>query len=220
MFGRQVAVLLRVRQPALHSQKQLSFRVLLSQPRRHYAIPGRPKKAVGEPSKTVKRAVKKAAKEPVSFDATTQEPAVAKPARTKKIAAKKPAKKPAAKKPAKKPSAKKRKEVAVKRPVKKVLTDEQLLSKRAKAEKEAIKQAKLAVLSPPKVGYSSAWLVFMRERSSELYKSEDRPTTGQAYIGALIKDACATWKELSASEMEVRRDDSAHSLRGSILILR
>ena len=77
MFGRQVSSsLLRLpiyarlplRTAASHSPRDLLSRALFNAFQRSYATPSRPKKAVGEPSKPVKRSVKRAAKKPASHD--------------------------------------------------------------------------------------------------------------------------------------------------------
>lgn len=141
---------------------------------RTYATPGRPKKAVGEPSKTVKRDVKRAA-----ADKT------------------KPTKAASKLKDAPK---KKKKVVKEKAP----LTDAQkerlariAKNKEVKLQKAEIAELKKIALPEPKTLYSTrqvtAWMVY-----NGAYQQEHRTTLGEA-----TKEASRLFKELSASELEV-----------------
>ena len=101
MFGRRVgSSLLRIQlnarlplRPAPFQCQASSINALAC---RYYASPGRPRKTVGEPSRPVKRAVKKAAKSTEGGPAAKQVKAKKATAAAKKKTAKKPAKKPAA----------------------------------------------------------------------------------------------------------------------------
>lgn len=188
MFGRQVAVLLRARPSVLLCQHDISSRVLLAQPRRLYATPGRPKKAVGEPSRTVKRAVKKTATKPAATEAPAKRKSVAKAAGTKKPA-KKAAKKPAAKK----------------KPAKKVLTEEQAAARKERLATKEIKQLKIAALKPPKLERSNAWSELMREKAKDgPFAKGVSASESKELLGQHSKNVAAAYKSLSPAELEVK----------------
>lgn len=149
MLGRQVtAALRRPLQARLRSiaapptQSDLCIRTFSYAPRL-FNPAGRPKKAVGEPSRPVKRAVKAKAKKPAS---TETDAAAAKIAEKEKAAKKKAAELKKKKKPA---------------AVKKALTPEQVERKKAALQKAELKDLKKAALEPPvRNGKRSAWLAF------------------------------------------------------------
>lgn len=144
--------------------------------RRSYATPGRPKKAVGEASKTVKRTPK------TTTTATKTKPKAATP---KKAVAKKPKK---AKKPIKP------KKIAKPKPVK---TEEQKVAAKVKAEKLLIKELKkLALDPPPRFRNVSAYNIFFREQMQ--LKGSDRP-----FGGELTKQIAADYMSLTPTEVEV-----------------
>ena len=139
--------------------------------------PGRPRKAVGEPSRPVKRSVKRAAPKAVS-----DSPAADKLAAKKKTAAeKKDVGKPAKKK--------------------KELTEKQKEAKKASLAKEQIKELKKAALEPPKISYASAWNQFASEKMSPLIKGVKDVKTA---LPDAIKKTAQDWKELSSADIEVR----------------
>jgi flagellar biosynthesis GTPase FlhF len=210
MLGRQVtAALRRPLQARLRSiaapptQSSLCIRTFSYAPRL-LTPAGRPKKAVGEPSRPVKRAVKAKAKEPAS----TKTDAAA-----KKIAEKeKAAKKKAAEKEKKKKAAAAKKE-------KPALTPEQVERKTAALQKAEIKDLKKAALEPPaKNGVRNAWLAFMKEKGNELREriasesesdgartAEGRTSheTIRAQLAAHSKNIAAAWKDVTPAEREV-----------------
>ena len=174
MLGRQVGTSLlrlpRVAHLPIRSlpQYELAVRTLAPFAHRSYASitpsrPGRPKKAVGEPSRPVKRAVKRAAKSPKEDAATAKVKARKETAAKKKKATAKPTSK--AKAPARP-----KKKVA-----KKVVSEEQkskLAAKLVKRKEEKavkVRQARITelkkiALDPPAVKNLNTWIVFSSER--------------------------------------------------------
>lgn len=151
MLGRQVSnslcrlsthARLPWRSSPFQCQHDLSSLALLCSSHRFYATPGRPRKAVGEPSKPVKRAVKRSAKSASSPDS---------PAKEKVTAKKKAAEK-------KKPKPKARQ-----------LTPEQKAVQKSKAQ---ISELKKAALSPPSRTKMSAYLMFMKENLKDTDESK------------------------------------------------
>lgn len=170
---------------------------------------GRPRKAVGEPSRPVKRAVKKAAKKP----ATPEDLALL--AEKKRIAKEKLA---AAKQKQKKlDAAGKKKAMAAARDA--AMTPEQVERKRASLLRAEVNGLKKAALKPPFPPTVSAWTAFMREKGKDLKASFDPSTkTPQAEIESKlaehVKNVSAAYKELSAGELEVGSADQRVSARG------
>jgi len=207
MLGRQVtAALRRPLQARLRSvaapptQSSLCIRTFSYAPRLLSPV-GRPKKAVGEPSRPVKRAVKAKAKKP----AATETDAAA-----KKVAEKEKA--------AKKKAAELKKKAAAKKKAKPALTPEQVERKKAALQRAEIKDLKKAALEPPvKSGVRSAWLVFSKEKGGELRErianesdSEGRATEGKtplatikSQLAAHSKNVSAAWKNVTPAELEV-----------------
>lgn len=188
MIGRRLAVLFQL--PAqsrllqtTRSQQQcdLSVRTLLSQPRRLYSTPGKPRKAVGEPSRPVKRAVKRDAAKATS---SAESPAKQTTDARKKAAAKKT--------PVKKP--------------KKELTEEQKAVKAAKAAKLKETELKKAALQPPKNAKTSAWTMFVAEKASAM-KSRVEGVRDvkqiRQIVGDYMKDVVQQWKNCTPAEVEV-----------------
>lgn len=198
MIGRRVAVLLQL--PAQsrlllanrsQSQHDLPLRTLFYQPRRLYATPGRPRKAVGEPSRPVKRAVKRSAAKATSPE---ESPAKQKVEAKKKSAAKKPAAKKAA-------------------APKKQLTEEQRAAKAVKLDQAKIADLKKAALSPPKVTRSNAYLQFTAEKGKELKGLKSSSVADiRKTVGDHMKSSAAQWKQLSAAELEVCIRTALHKL--------
>lgn len=190
MIGRRVAVAFRFPAPArlprstaFPCQHDLPTRSLFYQSRRLYAKPGRPRKAVGEPSRPVKRAVKRAAPKATS----PESPAKQKNEAKKKEAA---AKKPAVKKPA-----------PAKKSVKKPVTEEQKAAKAATLAKAKITDLKKAALQPPKIPANSAYNAFVCEKGSGI-KGTNKDALLQTF-GEHSKATAAQWKQLSSAEIEV-----------------
>ncbi|KXT03568.1 hypothetical protein AC578_10005 [Pseudocercospora eumusae] len=151
-------------------------------PIRTYATPGRPKSVVGEPSRPVKRNVKKSVAKPRdASSAAEKKPASKKRKRRitpEQVAAKK--QKEAAKKEAMKEAAKKRQ--AAKR-----------AAHKASAEKEMLQGLKTAALDPPKQrSTSSAWITFISEKTKATKES----------IPDKVKAISAEFKNLSAADRE------------------
>lgn len=180
MLGRQVTnTLLRgpTRGLALRPAtfQDLASRATIFSSLRSYATPGRPRTAVGEPSRPVKRAVKR--------DARSADGGEAK----KRVQARKA-------------SAKAKKKAAPKKPVKKVLTPEQQAKKEAKAASTKIKELKKTALKPPTTGQRvTAYNVFIGEHTRGR-----KVGAGQSAPEAL-KEANGEWKTLSPADIEVRR---------------
>ena len=205
MLGRQVGTsLLRLprcarlpirSQPYQQLQHDLAVRSIAPSFYRAYAQitpsrPGRPKKAVGEPSRPVKRAVKRAAKSPKE-DAATQ------------------------KVKARRETAQKKKKAAAK-PKKKTLTEEQkarqaeLKAKRkAKTAKDVqkanITELKKLALDPPVVNKYSAYILFIKDRLSG---GGEMKGLKHADINQAFKDRTKRiteeWRNLTPAELEVR----------------
>lgn len=154
---------------------------------------GRPRKAVGEPSRPVKRAVKKAAKKPT----ISKEDAAAKKVaekEKKRLAKEKEKKKKAA-------DAKKAKQLA--------MTPEQLERKKASLLRAETKELKKAALNPPFPNTRlNAYSVFLRETAKKNYASTSSTHGGIEGARSRLKQATAAnvaaWKDISASELEVR----------------
>ncbi|KAK4547444.1 hypothetical protein LTR36_001100 [Oleoguttula mirabilis] len=196
MFGRRVTVLLRFPAPArlpapipFQCQHDLPTRTLLGQSRRSYATPGRPRKAVGEPSRPVKRAVKRSAAAATSPDS---------PAKQKNEAKKeKAAKNPAAKKPAVKKAA------AEKAAPRKVLTEEQKAAKAASLEKAKIVDLKKAALEPPKFArHLSAYNMFVTDKGEALKGSSGTQIHHLERLKEFAQGMSAQWKEMSPADLE------------------
>ncbi|GAB7348572.1 hypothetical protein MBLNU459_g6961t2 [Dothideomycetes sp. NU459] len=168
--------------------------------RRTYATPGRPKKAVGEPTKTVKRAVKRAAS-----DKTTESAAAAKQKEQAKKAQEKAKKVAAAaqKKAKEKAKAAKEKAAAAAKKAKasKILTPEQReKAKKARALADIMELKKLA-LSPPVARASNTWLTFNGARTRDALKGENGLDI-RSELGSVVKQNSQAYKDLSPAELE------------------
>ena len=207
MLGRQVTAALR---RPLHARLPTT-----AAPQAHFALAirtfshaprlldtaGRPRKAVGEPSRPVKRAVKKAAKKPA---APTDEAAVALIAEKKRIAKEKLAAAHARQRKLAAAEKKKAQEAA--------MTPEELANKRAALAKAEVRDLKKAALDPPFPNSLNAYTAFMREKGKTLKASYDPSTpTSQSEVRAKItehsKKVATAYKELSAGELEVGSGD-------------
>jgi hypothetical protein len=146
---------------------------------------GRPRKAVGEPSRPVKRAVKKAAKKPAT---PMDDAAVAAVAEKKRLAKEKLA--------AAKLKQKKKDAAAVQKAKEAAMTPEELAKKKA-------------ALQPPFPSRANgAWNFFVREKGKDLKGSVDAPVGERRAIirsnlAEHIKKLGAAWHELPASDIEV-----------------
>ncbi|KAM0723180.1 hypothetical protein Q7P37_001380 [Cladosporium fusiforme] len=185
MLGRQVtAALRRPLQARLRTatgfptQHNLCIRTFSHAPR-HLNPGGRPKKAVGEPSKPIKRAVKAAAKKPASEKTD---------AAAKKLAAKKKL-------------AEKKAAAAKKAKAKRVLTPEQLERKKAAVRKAATKELKKAALEPPKLAKAHTYLAFLKERSQSAQKKPSTMSQNE-FLAQSSKEASAAYKNLTPAEIE------------------
>lgn len=142
---------------------------------------------MGEPSKPVKRSVKKAATK-ISQDPDS---AAVKHVQKKKASATKKEKKVQPKKPKKK--------------VPKELTEKQIAAKNARTRSEKIKSLKAIALQPPKVSRNSAWIVFSAEKfKGETKQSSDGTQSAQRErLSESVKATAAAWKSLKPAELEV-----------------
>lgn len=169
--------------------------------------PGRPKKAVGEPSRVIKRAVKRVVKKPAAdgTDAASQQVAEKQAKGTTKSTSK------AAAKPKVKAAKKKVK------PAKRVLTEAQAAAKKekaahAKAAKD-LKSLKEAALNPPKITTTSAYLQFaiankgslkdLLADKKESHSGEGASTYGRAAIAQHAKALGVEWKQQTPADHEV-----------------
>ncbi|KAK4560561.1 hypothetical protein LTR86_005758 [Recurvomyces mirabilis] len=193
MFGRAVLLRLPIRQrlplslPSQH-QAEVSSRALFSQSHRDCAKPGRPRNVVGEPSRPVKRSVKRAAPKATNIE---DSPAKQGNEERKKAAAAK--KSPAAKAKVKK-QPKPRKE----------LTEAQQAAKLARTDNEKIRALKKVALVDPVVPPANAYIIFLKEYSKKGGLSggtKDR----QEQRGRLTEHSramAAAWKECSPADIE------------------
>ena len=202
MLGRQVTAALRrplhARLPTTAAPQTpfaLAIRTFTHAPTLLDGAGGRPRKAVGEPSRPVKRAVKKTAKKPPT---PAEE---ARLAERKRVAKEKLA---AAKQRQRKQDAaekKKAKEAA--------LTPEELEKRKARVQKGLIRDLRKTALAPPFPTTFSAWSAFVREKGQDLKASFDPSTkfdneAVRSTLTAHTRKVAAAYKELSAGELEVR----------------
>lgn len=187
MFGRRMGVLLRwparARLPSasatLQNRRDLPLRTLVVPQARLYATPGRPKSVVGEPSKTVKRAVKRAAATNTSSGT---------------LPAKNTANKGSAKAASKKSS-------AAKKTTRKPLTEEQKAARAAKQQRELKKALRAAALDPPKVAHSNAYQQFFADRMKAFFSAAQTgsaPRIAKENSRAIAQE----WKQLGPAEIE------------------
>lgn len=165
---------------------------------------GRPRKAVGEPSRPVKRAVKKTAKDSATAKADAAAKKVAdkeKQRLAKEKALKKKASDREKAKTKKAADAKKAKELA--------RTPEQIAKRRNALLNAETKALKKAALEPPfPKTHVSAYTVFTREKGKENFpaaSSTDEPGVAgvKARIAQVGKMNAALWKDISPSDREV-----------------
>lgn len=144
--------------------------------------PGRPKGVVGEPSRPVKRSVKRNAQKPAS---TGEDAAAEKTSSRKKTAAKKKA---APKKP------------------KKVMTEEQRERQKKRLQSAKLSELKKAALKPPKVTASSAYTEYQKEQTQgslpEKMKGKSS-VENRTILGENSRQISQGYRNLSASEIEV-----------------
>jgi hypothetical protein len=191
---------------------------------------GRPRKAVGEPSRPVKRAVKAAAKKPANpeKDAAAKKLAEKQKAAGKKLAEKKLAEKQklAKQRVADKARAIKEREqlklekknaAAAARAAKR--TPEQLARSEKRSLMNDTRALKKAALQPPTLNVlNSAWGQFTIVRGKELsglMKDQDRETKIKVFREH-SKEVAAAYKELSSAEREVSPGPgrNCHGTRG------
>ncbi|KAK5168243.1 uncharacterized protein LTR77_006812 [Saxophila tyrrhenica] len=144
---------------------------------RSYASPGRPRKTVGEPSKPVKRAVKRTAK-------ANDGPA------KKQVEAKK------------KTAAAKKKKTTPKKRAPKELTAEQKEAKQARLDKAKIAELKKAALKPPTRRSVTAYNAFFSEKmkgiDGKLIGGPDRAAKMRDVMRPLVEE----YRSLSPAELE------------------
>ena len=149
-------------------------------PIRTYATPGRPKSVVGEPSRPVKRAVKKAASKP--RDGTS--------AAEKKVAAKK--RKRAAKRAV-------TPEEAAQKAVREAARKEKATERKAAIKKRTkLQDLKATALpdAPKKTAFPSAYLAYWAEAVKERKANQG--------VKERVKEAATEWKQKSAADIEVQ----------------
>ena len=216
MLGRQVGssllrlpiharLLLRPTAP-FQSQcpQDLASRTIVLTSQRYYATPGRPRKAVGEPSRPVKRAAKRQAKDTSGTDPAT------KLVKARKTAAKSTTKKAAPKKTrAKKPLTETQKAAQAAAQEKATLRKDKAKAKRAEEkEKAKTKELRELALSPPTLGRTrTAWAMFLQEKTAGLKEK------GGASL--MSKQASEEWKSITPAQREVHpppNQPPSHSL--------
>lgn len=186
MLGSKVTIRLAAGVPHIYTRSFALARPVTLLPnvafksQRSYATPGRPRTAVGEPTKTVKRAVKRTAAEK-DPEATTP---------------KKPAKK-AAKKPVKEPTEEDKARAKAEAYKEKVRAN-------VKADKVRLQQLEELALPTPKGLVASpkmtAWTAYSGERVKEQFSG----THGQkADLSSVVKELARSYKDLPAAQREV-----------------
>lgn len=168
---------------------------------------GRPRKAVGEPSRPVKRAVKKAAKDPATVKADAAAKKVA--AKEKQRLAKEKALKKKAADKERAQKAKTKKAADAKKAKQLALKPEQVAKKRLALLNAENKELKKVALDPPfPKTHVSAYTVFTREKGKETFaaaSSNGEPGVAgiRARIAQVGKLNAALWKDISPSNREV-----------------
>jgi hypothetical protein len=200
MLGRQVtAALRRPLQARLRTTAApqtpfaLAIRTLSYAPRLLDQA-GRPRKTVGEPSRPVKRAVKKTAKKPATPEDVALVEEKKRAAKEKLAAAKERQKKQGA-------AAKKQAREAA-------MTPEELERKKARLLRAEVKDLKTAALNPPFPTTLSSWTAFLREKGKELKEHFDPSTKTnveevKSAMGVHSAKVSAAYKQLSSGELEV-----------------
>ncbi len=183
MIGRSVGTsLTRLPLYARLPFRPAAHQCTLIAPSRSYATPGRPRSTVGEPSRPIKRAVKRAAKTPSTDDAAS-----------KKTAAKK------------KTAAAKKKKAAPAKERRAPLTPEQkqakLAAKKARTEKERIKELKKIALDPPKHSPLTAFNVYTAEKLKE--NSREGSDKQPAEYRETFKAVTRSWADRTPADIEV-----------------
>ena len=199
MLGNKLTLRLAGRVPHVYAPRQAlgripiaPLRAIVSVQQRTYATPGRPKGAVGEPSKTVKRAVKRAA-------ADKSEGVTAKSATATKEASETPAvKKIVRKKPVKEKTAEDKEKDALRAAAKATRTAEVL------RKADAAKLRVLALKRPSGMRRTraiNAWQVFNAEKIRGELTGKGADAT--IILGQASKANAAAWKALSPADREV-----------------
>ena len=199
MFGR---ALLRLpvrsrllRQSGFQWQHDSACRIPALIALRAYATPGRPKSVVGEPSRPVKRSVKKAAAKPRTGTSAAEKKTAS---RKRKASAK--AKKPAPKK----------------------LTQEQKDAKKAKtkllSEAARKRELKATALKMPKISARlTPWIVFNTEKmqgTTSVPKGVSQEERTRA-LAQQIRESAAEFKNLSAAELEASHTEHRQYCHGN-----
>lgn len=171
---------------------------------RTYATPGRPKSVVGEPSKPVKRAVKKAAAKPPTGDSPAEKQVAAnKRKAVKKSSGSTKVLTPEQKELAEQRRLKKDERLAKAKATKKVRAEQLKARTKANAAKEELKELKKAALQPPRLRAIGSYTVF----SSEVVKKHDLKAANvqdrRDALARAARDASEQWKNLSPAEREV-----------------
>lgn len=162
---------------------------------RTYATPGRPKSVVGEPSRPVKRAVKRAAAKP----ADGMSPAERKVATSKRRAAAK--REPVVLTEEQKAAQQERLENA--QAAMKSRQEKKKAKKKVQDDKDKVKQLKSLALDLPKRPQFSAYTIFTGEKIKAMGPLTSEDGT-QHTLGSRMKEAASKWKTLGPAEVEVR----------------
>lgn len=205
MLGRQVgSSLLRLPRctrlpirsiPHPQYQYNLAIRTLSTSAHRYYAEvtprrPGRPKKAVGEPSRPVKRAVKRAAKSPKEDAATEKTKARKETAQKKKTAAKKS--------PKKKTLSEEEKAKKAERLVK------QKANKAKKVEQANIDELKRIALDAPKFPHPpSTYALYLKDKLKGALMQTSDPEARNQSFGEQSRRISEEYRNITPAEKEV-----------------
>lgn len=202
MIGRalvRVPVRSRLIRPAYRCRHGLVAKAPTVLFQRTYATPGRPKSVVGEPSKPVKRAVKKAAAKPPTGDSPAEKLVAA----DKRKAVKKKLT-PEQKELAKQRKLDNKERLAKAKATEKARKDKLKAQTKANAAKEELKELKKTALQPPKAKSNTSYNFFfvevvMKKHDLAAGTHQDRKDT----LARAARDASEQWKSLSPEEREV-----------------
>jgi len=177
---------------------------------RSYATPGRPKKVVGEPSRPVKRAVKRAASEPNTGDSAAEELVEAK----KRNAVVKKKKKSAKKTLSPEQEAAAAEKAALKKQQAKASAEKKKQRARVSADKQKLVDLRKQALEPPVLVKVNAWNVFTAERSKGISIPGTQEERQQLFT-KLVRERTEAWKSLSPAELEHYNHGAAQARQAS-----
>lgn len=167
-------------------------------PIRTYATPGRPKSVVGEPSRPVKRAVKRAAAKPADGTSPAE----------KKLAASKRKAAAARRRPelTEEQKAAQQERLQNARAAMKARQERQKAKTKAQAEKLKTAELKTVALEPPPRAHGSGYTMYTSEKIKAMgpLGKGDTVANSRSALGARMKEVANNWKGLGPAEVEVR----------------